>query len=154
MNLVNKPPYMGLNCINRLLFATTLICELASQKISLKCNTLNLFQAFATLKKKLSKTNALVSQLTHFVIYSCGDNEFMGIYGNLTGSVYSGKSTHGRQSEGISSAHVVVYTTTWWIWTRHISWHCCSRNAKGRWTVTSWTSEVITFLENDQIYLK
>ena len=60
MNLVNKPPYMGLNCINRLLFATTLLCELASQKISLKCNTLNLFQAFATLKKKLSKTNALV----------------------------------------------------------------------------------------------
>ena len=121
MNLVNKPPYLGLNCINRLLFATTLLCELASQKISLKCNTLNLFQAFATLKKKLSKTNALVSQLTHFVIYSCGDNEFMGIYGNLTGSVYSGKSTHGRQSEDISSAHVVVYTTTWWIWTRHIS---------------------------------
>ena len=51
MNLVNKPPYMGLNCINRLLFATTLLCELASQKISLKCNTLNLFKAFGTLKK-------------------------------------------------------------------------------------------------------
>lgn len=58
MNLVNKPPYMGLNCINTLLFATTLLYEQASQKISLKCNTLNLFQAFAALKKKLNKTNA------------------------------------------------------------------------------------------------
>ena len=91
MNLVNKPPYMGLNCINRLLFATTLLCELASQKISLKCKTLNLFQALATLKKKLNKTNALASQMIHFVIYSCWNNEFMGLYGNLTGSVYSGK---------------------------------------------------------------
>lgn len=91
MNLVNKPPYMGLNCINRLLFATTLLCELASEKISLKCNTLNLFQAFATLKKKLNKTKASASQMTHSVIYSCRNNGFMGIYGNLTGSVYSGK---------------------------------------------------------------
>lgn len=82
---------MGLNCINTLLFATTLLCEQASQKTSLKCNTLSLFQAFATLKKKLNKTNALASQMTHFVIYSCRNNRFMGIYGNLTGSVYSGK---------------------------------------------------------------
>lgn len=78
---------MGFNCINTLLFATTLLCEQASQKISLKCNTLNLFQAFATLKKKINKTNALAGQMTHFVIYSCGNNEFMGLYGNLNGSV-------------------------------------------------------------------
>ena len=114
MNLVNKPPYMGLNCINRLLFATTLLCKLASENISLKCNTLNLFQAFATLKKKLSKTNALVSQLTHFVIYSCGDNEFMGIYGNLTGSVCSGKffkvnSWSTKQRHFIRSCSSVYY---------------------------------------------
>lgn len=55
MNLVNKPPYMGFNCINTLLFATTLLCQQASQKISLKCNTLNLFQAFATLKKEVKQ---------------------------------------------------------------------------------------------------
>lgn len=79
MNLVNKPPYMGLNCINRLLFATTLLCELASQKISLKCNTLNLFKAFGTLKKKLNKANALASQMTLFVIYSCRNNKYMGL---------------------------------------------------------------------------
>ena len=91
MNLVNKPPYMGLNCINRLLFATTLLCKLASENISLKCNTLNLFQAFATLKKKLNKTNALASQMTLFVIYSCRNYKYMGLYGNLTESVYSGK---------------------------------------------------------------
>lgn len=82
---------MGFNCINTLLFATTLLYEQASQKISLKCNTLNLFQAFATLKKKLNKTNALASQMTLFVIYSCRNYKYMGLYGNLNESAYSGK---------------------------------------------------------------
>ena len=91
MNPVNKPPHMGFNCINTLLFATTLPYEQASQKISLKCNTLNLFQAFATLKKKLNKTNALASQMALFVIYSCRNYKYMGLYGNLTESAYSGK---------------------------------------------------------------
>ena len=107
---------MGFNCINTLLFATTLRCEQASQKISLKCNTLNLFQAFATLKTKLNKTNASASQMTHFVIYSCRNNEFMGIYGNLTGSVYSGKffivnSLLTKQRHFIRSCSSVYYNT-------------------------------------------
>lgn len=114
MNLVNKPPYMGLNCINTLLFATTLLYEQASQKISLKCNTLNLFQAFATLKKKLNKTNALASQMTLFVIYSCRNYKYMGLYGNLAGSVYSGKfftvnSLSTKQRHFIGSCSKVYY---------------------------------------------
>ena len=114
MNLVNKPPYMGLNCINRLLFATTLLCELASQKISLKCNTLNLFKAFGTLKKKLNKANALARKITLFVIYSCRNNKYMGLIRNITGSVYSGKffivnSRSTKQRHFIRSCSSVYY---------------------------------------------
>ena len=39
----------------------------------------------------LNKTKALASQMNHFVIYSCRNNKFMGLYGNLTGSVCSRK---------------------------------------------------------------
>lgn len=59
MKLVNKQPYMGFNCINTLLFATTLPCKQASQKIISQEQYFEPLSGFCYIKKEVKQDKCL-----------------------------------------------------------------------------------------------